>query len=412
MHTGRVRHRRVPVLILVGCRTPAAARQDDTVGSRFNDADYQLRWPRGLFVQEASRLLNNRNRNEWDEVCEQFLEDAFVGGGDGGPLSEFREFQPASSDAPWGAAAGTTRSGTTTQLTEKQNFLRKLMQSADRLIEVTARRKPYWSQRTKGAPTQLVRQAATARQFVAVVSELDDRGYFEKRFGKDCVDDPSEVDPSTLIEREIGVGGLWPLQADRLVTDLDLFCDVVEVLHDLVARPEMRSLHPYAGCGWHHSHFSIENGRTIYRWRVNQLLEHSEVGLRLADDGEDVGRMVAPTDDARNELVEVMLSHDDGEVGDQVRHATALFRARGAEKHQKRSAIVVLCNVLEERRKLIHSELMSKDEDALFMIANTFSLRHQNERQRSDYDPVFLDWLFWWYLATIELTDHIADRAN
>lgn len=382
------------------------------MGSRFNDADYQLRWPRWLFVQEASKLLNNRDRRNWDEVCEQLLEDAFVGGMSGGPMSEFRDVQPVTLDgAPWSAAA-TTRAGTVRQLTEKQHFLRKLMQSADQLKEDSSHRKPYWSQRNNGAPAQPARQAATVRQFVALVREFDDRGYFEKRFGKDCVDDPSEVDPSAVIEHEIGARELWPLQADRLASDLDLFCDVVEVLHDLVARPADRSLHPYNGCGWHHSHFSIETGRAIYRWRVNQLLERSELGMRLAGDGEDVGRMVATTDEARDELMDAMLTRDDGEIGDQVRHAIALFRARGADKHQKRSAIVVLCNVLEERRKLIRSELLSKDEDALFMIANKFSVRHQNEAQRSDYDPVFLDWLFWWYLATIELTDRIVARPS
>jgi hypothetical protein len=184
------------------------------------------------------------------------------------------------------------------------------------------------------------------------------------------------------------------------------------VLHDLVARPESRWLHPFDSCGWHHSHFSLETGRAVYRWRVNQLLERSELGLRLADEGEDVGRMVAATDDARRELVEAMLARNDGEVGDQVQHAIALFRARGADKHQKRSAIVALGYVLEDRRKLIKSELLAKDEDALFMIANKFNLRHQNESQRTDYDPVFLDWVFWWYLGTIELTDRLAARPS
>jgi hypothetical protein len=69
-------------------------------------------------------------------------------------------------------------------------------------------------------------------------------------------------------------------------------------------------------------------------WCVNRLLVRSELGLRLADDGEDVGRMVAATDDARIRLVETVATRDDGEVGDQVGHAIALFRARGTDKHQ------------------------------------------------------------------------------
>lgn len=249
------------------------------------------------------------------------------------------------------------------------------------------------------------------RQFVALVGELDGRGYFEKRFGKDCVDAPSDIDPADVIEHEIGISGLWPLPTERLTGDVDLFCDLLEVLHDIVARPEIRHMHPYAGCGWHHDGFSIETGRAVYRWRVNQLLARSELQLRLAASGEDIGRMVEITDDRRADLVAAMVSRDDGDVGDQIRHAVALFRARATDKHQKRSAVIVLANVLEERRSLIKAELLSKDEDALFMIANKFSIRHQQESQRSDYDPVFLDWVFWWYLATIELTDRLVARA-
>lgn len=74
-----------------------------------------------------------------------------------------------------------------------------------------------------------------------------------------------------------------------------------------------------------------------------------------------------------------------------------------------RSAIVALHLVLEERRKLLKESLLRKDEAALFQIANEFDLRHGREQQ-SDYDPMFLDWVFWWYLATVELTDRLLTR--
>ncbi len=381
------------------------------MGSRFDDADYQLRWPRSVFVAEAARLLNHRDTTDWDSRCEQFLEDAFVGGISGGPLDEFREIPAFKTSDPWDSAA-TVLAATVNKLTERQTFLRRLMDGADQLKEDSGHRKPYWSQRKTGVRSLPVRQTVLAGQFVALVGELDELGYFEKRFGTDCVDDPSPIEPSAVIEHEIGVGGLWPLRAGRLSEDLDLLCDVVEVLHDLVARPVERRYHNYGECGWHHSNFSIETGRTIYRWRVNRLLERSDIGLRLADSGEDVGRLVGVTDEARSELVDVVLARGDSEVGDQIRHAIALFRARGADKHQKRSAIIALAGVLEERRKVIKAEMLSKDEDALFAIANNFSIRHQNQSQRNDYDPAFLDWVFWWYLATIELTDRIEEKHN
>lgn len=376
------------------------------VKTRFDEADYQLLWPRALFVQESSRLLNKRDLDDWNQRCELLLEDAFVGGMSGGPLSEFQEIAV---EHPWGTEP---QKAVPSKLTSKQRFLRDLMQNAELLREDASHRKPYWSQRKNGMRAELARQGVVVRGFVELVEELERKGYFEKRFGKDCVDDRySGVDPSSVIERAIGVGDLWPLKADRLSDDLDLFCDVVEVLHDLVARPTDRTFHSYSGCGWHHSDFSIEAGRRVYRWQVNKLLAQSDLGLRLAEEGEDIGRMVTVTADARHELVDALVATE-GETGDQIRHAVALFRARGADRHQKRSAVVTLARILEGRRDLLQTKLLRKDEGALFMIANQFDLRHQNEAQKSDYDEAFLDWVFWWYLATIELTDRLASRDD
>jgi hypothetical protein len=70
---------------------------------------------------------------------------------------------------------------------------------------------------------------------------------------------------------------------------------------------------------------------------------------------------------------------------------------------ERRSAVITLAGLLEERRDLLRAELLTKDEGALFQIANAFAIRHQRADQRGDYDSAFLDWLFWWYLGTVEL---------
>ena len=198
------------------------------------------------------------------------------------------------------------------------------------------------------------------REFVRVVGELDARGYFEKAFDKDCVDAPAEVDPSALLEGEVGAANLWPLKPDRLIEDQDLFCDVIEVLHDLVARPRARYFHSYSGCGWHYSAFSLRGRPGALRWRVNRVLDRSDRGLRLADEGDDAGRLVAVTDMARMDLTSSMVSRTDPGTDDLVRHAIALFRGRNASQHEKRSAAVALAGVLKERRALLKAELMRR----------------------------------------------------
>lgn len=380
-------------------------RDDGGVTPRLAEPDYQLVWPRALFTAEAAKLLNRRTLPDWDDRCELLLDHAFVRGYEGGPLSEFRE---TVNDDPWAAP----RPGPA--MTAKQSFLRDLMGQADHLREDASGRRPLWRERKAGQRTIVVLDnAAVVRDFIEVIDELDDNGYFEKRFGKDCVDNARGTLVETLLERELGVPDLWPLDRGRLVADMDLFFDIVELLHDLVSRPLERSLHNYAECGWHHSTFDIESGRVLYRWRVNKILERSDLGLRLADDGEDAGRLVTVTDDARTELMQAVAARDDGEPADQVRHALALFRQRGADRNQKRSAVAALALVLEERRHNVLVDALAKtDRGALFDLANNFHIRHQDAKQKRDYDEFYLDWIFWVYLASIELTNHVIDQQR
>jgi len=200
----------------------------------------------------------------------------------------------------------------------------------------------------------------------------------------------------------------WPLKPEDW--DDDTFYGLIEVFHDLVARPRRRYRHDYASCGWHYHDFAADTGQAIYRDHVNGLLDAAELPLRLAEDGEDVGRLVTRPNDGRNELVEAVLTAPPGTARDRVTHAVSLFRQRDASRDDKRSACVDLAAVLEERRRLLHDHMFSTDEDALFILANKFDLRHRNAKQHADYDEYYLEWIFWWYLATIELANRLLAR--
>lgn len=179
-------------------------------------------------------------------------------------------------------------------------------------------------------------------------------------------------------------------------------------MHDLVARPRHRWPHSYGGCGWHYSRFAAGPCRALYRWHVDRVLARHGVPLQMAAGGEDVGRLIHVVGDDR-ELLVARVAAVGSERGTR-EHAVALFRGRDAAVPEKRSAILALAGLLEDRKRLLKAELLSKDEDALFNIANNFDLRHRGVNQRTDYDPVFLDWLYWWYLATLDLTDRLLTR--
>jgi hypothetical protein len=140
------------------------------------------------------------------------------------------------------------------------------------------------------------------------------------------------------------------------------------------------------------------------------MLDASTLGLRLAESGEDLGRLVRVEPTGLEDLPERAVQAAAPETVDRVQHAIALFRARAATVEKRRSAVITLVGILEERRSLLKAELLPKDEAALFEIANKFAVRHQRADQRGDYDPAFLDWLFWWYLDTVQLIDQLLAR--
>lgn len=396
----------------------------NTMRSRLTEPDHQLVWSRALFVEEASKLLNRKERKDWTERCQLLLEDAFVRGYSDGPAVAFKTVGEEANTLsggfgdPWSSPRPRTNSATAPRqiFTPEQEYLKSLMTRADQLLEDSTPRRPYWRERKAGpaSPSAIrLSSSAVVREFVDLIDELSQKGYLEKNFGNDCPDEESYIDPNNVLWKKLGVETLWPLDRSALNSDLDMFFDVVEVLHDLIARPLTRSMHGYAGCTWHYGNFDVSSGRAVYIWRVNRIFDNSTLGLRLAENGDDSGRLVTTTDDGRAALTSAVSARKDDGPADQVRHALELFRDRSADRNSKRSAVAVLALVLEERRHgVIAESLSSGDRGALFNIANNFHIRHQDAKQRRDYDDFYLDWIFWVYLATIELTNRVLDGQN
>lgn len=369
----------------------------------FEEPDYQLTWPKPVFLTEAETVLQRAVHSGQPDEMELLLSEAFAG--------------DAAADRFRAGDMSTRRLRSSIILDVEgatgSQFFEALVEEGDRLREQTERR-PYYRERTAGpAPQSPLSIASVKERFARLVRELYDTGYLDRRLPQACVDDPDRFrDPEAVLADALdGTAGLWPLRPGTW--DDRLFYDLVEVFHDLVARPRRRWWHDYGGCGWHYTEFAIAPARRIYRWQVNRLLDRSVVPYRLADDGEDEGRLVAVTDDARADLLAAMTARPaDASSREKVGHAIALFRGRGASLEERRSAVGVLADVLEPRRQLLKDRLTSRDEGALFEIANRFAIRHNDEAQQGSYDPVFLDWLFWWYLATVELTDRLTARPQ
>ncbi|WSR96603.1 hypothetical protein OG728_38590 (plasmid) [Streptomyces microflavus] len=360
---------------------------------------YELVWPVELFVAEGERVVRHTGR-WWSEQAVWLLTEALTGTTAVADFEELPSQQPDDNN-PWNSHQFSR--GIHHVVTQRE-WLSELVSRASELRKFSSP-KPYWTQRAVRKVSRST-QADARNEFADIVRTFSGNGYLVEVFGDECVDDRSELpDPAAEIERRLGVPGLWPLQPETW--DEDVFYGLIEVFHDLVSRPRRRIYHSFSSCGWHYHEFHAGPARTLYQHRVNEMLSNSGIEYRIAIEGEDLGRMISVTDDARSRLVHQALNAAQPSIRERTEHAVALFRGRGASPEMKRSAIVALAGILEERRGILKEELLSNDEGHLFMVMNKFGLRHRDASQHTDYDDAFLDWIFWWFMATVELTNQI-----
>ena len=369
------------------------------------DPNYALRWPSDLFADEARRLVDKGRRRgvdrEWWAEVGVLLRQAFtsqVPADDFGELS-FPRARPATDDEH----ADT--------VSRPEVWLDQLAtRSGDLLCEPSLR--PYHSQPRPSPPTASGCALADACYRVrGLVSEFHEDGFFDGSLGVDGGDEGALTvsTPERELDRRVGKGHLWTSDPDNW-TESDLF-DYVEVFHDLAARPVGWRQDDFGGSGWHVGRSCRRSGQALYRWRMNRLLQATRPGFTLSDSEEHLGRVVRRVPSGLDRLVTDALDQD-AATREQVRYAVAAFRRRDATREERRSALRSLAAALEQHRGVLKDHLLSEDEGALFQIANRFDIRHRNADQHGDYGDEFVEWIFYWYLATVNLAERIANDRN
>jgi len=279
-------------------------------------------------------------------------------------------------------------------------------------MAITARPRPYYSARATGDPSiaQLSIESFS-RLFLSAYQQLCSKGYFDEAFGFCCVDlgeVPGTVGPDVenyvlLLIRK----NLWPIN-DRVYkySEEDLF-DLVEFLHDHVSKPTDGSLHSFADCGMHWEKFDQEEGRAEFREMLNPLLAAYSYGFEINAHGEILG-MAGP---GMQKLMHSSPPGREASVHDRMNLAINRFQRYNSSLDERRNAVRDLADVLEKLRPQAKEVLNSKDEADLFNLANNFGIRHFNEKQKTDYDQaVWLSWMFYFYLATINACLHLLER--
>lgn len=310
------------------------------------DADHFLRWPRNILAGELDRRLrlagtarSYRQAWVWEESVGRLLRAAFQGPG----LAE--EFH----------SLGSGGYSLNDSIAKQQVAWVRALRSELDAAQMAPDAKPYWSAR-RGATPPVLPLPETAERFVNLVAKLNDRqGLWTEAFGVDCPDghgdpvEPPRHQLEDLLGRELSEGMGWPFgcRAARSWARDDLF-DLMEVLYDLASWPGTWGLHDYGGCIGHPGDFSPACGRALYLHEVTKLLARSDLGVRLAEAGEDQGRIVQHDGEELSAAVDHALRAAPPSHLDDVRHAVALFRQRDRDVTTMRSAIVTLAGAVED----------------------------------------------------------------
>ena len=79
-----------------------------------------------------------------------------------------------------------------------------------------------------------------------------------------------------------------------------------------------------------------------------------------------------------------------------------LFRRRNSTLGDRHNAVRTLADIFEQLRPELKKAITKNDEGDLFNIANNFAIRHNNDKQKTDYDKaLWLSWMFYFYLGTL-----------
>jgi hypothetical protein len=286
----------------------------------------------------------------------------------------------------------------------------------------------HYSQRIGRGPLAKPTINDVARALTLTIDEMWKRDYMQEWHGFTCVDAGEVVGRAAMpladhIEAETGWRSAWPLfdpliDPDEPHEDLeleaqeaeDMLFDLIEYFHRHVSEgidDDGNRYHSWSNCGWHYHTFEPAPAQALFRQRMNRTLMNYRGGFRISERGQ----IEHTADEGLDQLIDAVLPTKDPDIAQRVAGAIALYRNRGRTEEDLRLAVRELFDVLEKLRPELKAEMLSKDEGALFNIANNFTIRHLNKQEKGDYDfAIWHQWMFYVNLSTIHVITRLVNR--
>ncbi len=214
----------------------------------------------------------------------------------------------------------------------------------------------------------------------------------------DDIPDTIKHEAALVLSFELFPIAEWP-QED--ITEDHIF-DAIEFFYDHVSKPgELVGMTTDTGFNYEdYGDYDAQAGQEEFRNKANTFLADYKAGFELTKDGII---LALGTDGLQHILDAEIILYDEANVDSKVRNAIAKWRNRQLSLSDKKEAIRELADVFEwlKKTKGLSDVLDGKDESAIFDIANNFSIRHHNPRQKTNYDQaIWYSWIFHFYLAT------------
>ena len=189
----------------------------------------------------------------------------------------------------------------------------------------------------------------------------------------------------------------------------DELFDLIEYFHRHVSHgiKDQGYEHSYSNCGWHYQEFDPAPAQALFRQRMNRTLMNYRGGFQINEGGQ----VEHAADEGLDQLIGAALPTKDPDIARRVSGAIALYRNRGRSEEDLRLAVRELFDALEKLRPEIKAEMLTKDEQDLFNIANNFTIRHLREHQKGNYDSaIWHQWMFYVNLSTIHVIIRLMNR--
>ena len=252
-----------------------------------------------------------------------------------------------------------------------------------------------------------------------LIDDLRSKDYLYELQGHRCMISggqslaPKGGDVKALILREVNRSNVWPPKEHAATWSADAIFDLLEFLARHVSVPVKPGsgshMVGFAPCA-HYQQFEREPAVEYFVREANKILNRYDVGYRLTAEPRLQIEQLPPQ--GLGGLLDAKPPQSLSDTNrTKVTNAVRKFRSRLATPSDKTDAIRDLGDVLEFMRPEAKS-LMSGDEGEVFNLLNNFGIRHHREGQKTDYNPIWHDAIFYHLLNLIHTLSKLIEGTT